>query len=205
LAVSDEGTWSFDRGDAVATRFDLLTELDVIFKKRFGARLSAAGWYDAAYGDDSRSNPNPPLVNIPSYIGRKYSDYTNRLYQGPSGEILDAFVFAGFDVGPAPSSVKLGRHSIYWGESLFLGGNLHGIAYAQNPLDLQKGFATVGVEAKELFRPLGQISAQSQVTDNLSIAAQYMFEWSRSVSRAVLISASTSRSTARTGSSCRRH
>lgn len=176
-AVSDEGTWSFDRGDAVATRFDVLTELDIVFKKRFGARLSAAGWYDAAYGDDSRSNPNPPLVNIPSYINRKYSDYTNRLYQGPSGEILDAFVFAGFDVGPAPSQVKIGRHSIYWGESLFLGGNLHGIAYAQNPLDLQKGFATVGVEAKELFRPLGQISASSQVTDNLSIAAQYMFEW----------------------------
>jgi Protein of unknown function (DUF1302) len=176
-AVSDEGTWSFDRGDAVATRFDLLTELDIVFKKRFGARLSAAGWYDAAYSDDSRSNPNPPLVNIPSYINRKYSDYTNRLYQGPSGEILDAFVFAGFDLGDAPSAVKLGRHSIYWGESLFLGGNLHGVAYAQNPLDLQKGFATVGVEAKELFRPLSQISAQSQVTDNLSLAAQYMFEW----------------------------
>jgi len=176
-AVSDEGTWSFDRGDAVATRFDVLTELDVIFRKRFGARLSAAGWYDAAYGDDSRSNPNPPLVNIPSYINHKYSDYINRFYQGPSGEILDAFVFAGFDLGDAPTSVKIGRHSIYWGESLFLGGNLHGVAYAQNPLDLQKGFATVGVEAKELFRPLGQISAQSQVTDTLSLAAQFMFEW----------------------------
>jgi hypothetical protein len=34
-AVSDEGTYSFDRGDAVATRFDLLTELDVVFRKRF--------------------------------------------------------------------------------------------------------------------------------------------------------------------------
>ena len=176
-AVSDEGTWSFDRGDAVATRFDVLTELDIIYMKRFGARVSAAGWYDAAYGDDSRSNPNPPLVNIPSYINHRYSDYINRFYQGPSGEILDAFVFAGFDLGPAPTSVKVGRHSIYWGESLFLGGNLHSVAYAQNPLDLQKGFATVGVEAKELFRPLNQLSAQSQVTDDLSIAAQFMFEW----------------------------
>jgi hypothetical protein len=33
------------------------------------------------------------------------------------------------------------------------------------------------VEAKELFRPLNQISAQSQVTDTLSIAAQYLLEW----------------------------
>ncbi|HET9025083.1 MAG TPA: DUF1302 domain-containing protein [Burkholderiaceae bacterium] len=176
-ALADEGTWSFDRGDAVASRIDLLSELDVVYRKRFGARISAAAWYDAAYGDESRTNPNLPFRNIPSYVNRQYSDYTQRLYQGPSGEILDAFVFAGFEVAEAPTQVKLGRHSIYWGESLFLGGNLNGIAYAQNPLDLQKGFATVGVEAKELFRPLNQISAQSQVTNDLSIAVQYLFEW----------------------------
>lgn len=176
-AVSDEGTWSFDRGDAVANRFDVLTEVDVIYMKRFGARLSAAGWYDFAYGDDSRTNPNPPLSQIPSYINKKYSAYTNRFYQGPSGEILDAFVFAGFDVGTAPTSVKAGRHTIYWGESLFLGGNLHSVAYSQNPLDLQKGFATPGSEAKELFRPLNQVSATSQVSDTVSVSAQFLLEW----------------------------
>ena len=53
---------------------------------------------------------------------------------------------------------KAGRHTLYWGESLFLGGHLHSISYAQNPLDLQKGFATPGTEAKELFRPLNQLS-----------------------------------------------
>jgi hypothetical protein len=176
-AIADEGTFSFDQGDAVATRFDLLSELDVVYRKRHGFRVSAAGWYDAAYDDDSRSNPNPPLVNIPSYINRKYSDYTNRLYQGPSGEILDAFVFTGFDVAEVPVAAKAGRHSVYWGESLFVNGNLNGIAYAQNPLDLQKGFATPGSEAKELFRPLNQLSGQAQVTDTLSVAAQYMLEW----------------------------
>ena len=76
-----------------------------------------------------------------------------------------------------PVQAKLGRHTVYWGESVLLGGNLHGIAYAQNPLDLQKGFATPGTEAKELFRPLNQLSVQAQVTDDLSIAAQAMFEW----------------------------
>jgi len=54
---------------------------------------------------------------------------------------------------------------------------LHGISYSQMPLDLQKGFATPGVEAKELFRPLNQLSGQIQVTDTLSIAAQYFLEW----------------------------
>ncbi|MDM0110826.1 DUF1302 domain-containing protein [Variovorax sp. J22R133] len=176
-AVSDEGTYSFNKGQTVSNRLDLLTEFDIAYKKRYGGRVSAAGWYDAAYGADSKTNPNPPLSNIPSYIGKKYSDYTRRYYEGPSGELLDAFVFGGVDLGEVPVNAKLGRHTVYWGESLFLAGNLHGVAYAQNPLDLQKGFATPGVEAKELFRPLNQLSAQAQLTEDLSVAAQYMLEW----------------------------
>jgi hypothetical protein len=176
-AIADEGTWSFDKGDAVAQRVDLLTELDVVYRKRHGFRVSAAGWYDAAYGDESRTNPNLPFRNIPSYVNRQYSSTVKRFYQGPSGEVLDAFVFTGFDAGSVPVSLKAGSHTIYWGESLFLNGNLNGIAYAQNPLDLQKGFATPGTEAKELFRPLNQISGQAQVTDTLSVAAQVMLEW----------------------------
>jgi hypothetical protein len=176
-AVSDEGTYSFDKGDVVTSRFDLLSELDVVYKKWTGFRVSGAGWWDAAYGANSESNPNPPLVNIPSYVNRQYSPYTKRFYRGASAEWLDAFVFANFDLGAVPTSVKAGRHSLYWGESLFLGGNLHGIAYAQNPLDLQKGFATPGTEAKELFRPLTQISGSAQVTDTVSVAAQYFLQW----------------------------
>jgi hypothetical protein len=176
-ALSDEGTYSFDRGDAIATRFDLLSELDVVWRRQHGLRVSATAWGDAAYGAQSRSNPNPPLVNIPSYVGNNYSGYTKRFYRGVSGELMDAFVFGAVDLGTVPVKGKLGRHSLYWGESLFLGGNLHGIAYAQNPLDLQKGFATPGVEAKELFRPLNQLSLQAQVTDTVSIAAQVMLEW----------------------------
>jgi hypothetical protein len=176
-ALSDEGTYSFDKGDMVAQRFDLLSEFDIFYKKRFGARLSATAWYDGAYSGTSRSNPNAPLTNIPSYIGKQYSSTVKRLYRGGTGEIMDAFVFGGVDLGEIPVQAKLGRHTVYWGESLFLGGNLHSVAYAQNPLDLQKGFATPGTEAKELFRPLNQLSLQSQVTDTLSLAAQAMFEW----------------------------
>ena len=176
--IADEGTWRFDRGDCrrQPLRRPHRSSTSSIMK-RFGARLSAAGWYDFAYNDDSKTNPNLPFTQIPSYINKKYSTYTNRFYQGPSGEILDAFVFAGFDLWSAPTSVKVGSHTIYWGESLFVNGNLHSVAYSQNPLDLQKGFATPGSEAKELFRPLNQISATSQITDTLSISASYLLEW----------------------------
>jgi uncharacterized protein DUF1302 len=176
-ALADEGDYSFDRGDAVAKRLDLLSEFDLVYKKRYGLRVSGAAWYDGAYGSTSRGNPNPPLSGIPSYIGNQYSPLVKRLYRGGTGEILDAFVFGGADIGDVPVQAKAGRHTIYWGESLFLGGHLHSIAYAQNPLDLQKGFATPGVEAKELFRPLNQLSAQAQVSESLSLSGQYLLQW----------------------------
>ncbi|HZN47460.1 MAG TPA: DUF1302 domain-containing protein [Ramlibacter sp.] len=172
--IADEGTYSFDRGDLVANRLDVLSEFDLVWKKRYGFRVSGAGWYDNAYGDKGASNPAIPF---PSYLGNNYSPLVKRLYQGPSGEILDAFVFGGFDLGNVPVNAKAGRHTLYWGESLFLGGHLHSISYAQNPLDLQKGFATPGTEAKELFRPLNQLSAQAQLTDTFSVAGQYLLEW----------------------------
>jgi len=176
-ALSDEGDYSFDKGDAVAQRVDLLSELDVVYRKRHGFRLSAAGWYDAAYGDTSKGNPNAPLSAIPSYVNHQYSPLVKRLYHGASGEILDAFAFTGVDLGNVPVQAKAGRHTLYWGESLFLGAHMHSIAYAQNSLDLQKGFATPGTEAKELFRPLNQLSAQAQLTDELSVAGQYLLQW----------------------------
>jgi hypothetical protein len=172
---SDEGTYLFDKGDIVTNRVDVLSEFDFAWKKTLGFRVSAAGWYDAAYGDDSGTNPK--FANLSSYPNQQFSNFTKRYYGGPSGEILDAFVFANFDLGDVSTKVRAGRHTVFWGEALFLGGALNGISYSQMPLDLQKGFATPGVEAKELFRPLNQVSGQFQLTDTLSLAGQYFFEW----------------------------
>lgn len=176
-AIADEGTYSFDNGDIVTNRVDLLSEMDLTWKGRTGVRVSGIGWYDDAYDRRSHGNPNPPLSNIPSYVENRYSDRIDERYHGVDGELLDAFVFGKFDVGSVPVSMKAGRHALFWGESLLLNGVVHSVGYAQVPLDLQKGIATPGVEAKELFRPLNSISGQAQLTDTLSLAAQYFLEW----------------------------
>jgi hypothetical protein len=173
--VADEGDYLFDKGEAVAKRLDLLSELDVVFQKRYGFRVSGAAWKDWAYGDSGKSNPNAP-VGLPSYNNNQFTPLIKRLY-GQGGELLDAFVFGGADLGDVPVNAKLGRHTIYWGESVYLGGHMHSVSYAQSPLDLQKGFATPGTEVKELFRPLNQLSAQAQVSDTLSVSGQYLLEW----------------------------
>ena len=175
--ASDEGTYLFDKGDLVTNRLDLFSEFDFAWKKQLGFRVSGAAWGDGAYGTASGANPKFAQAGISSYTNQQFSPYIQQYYRGPSGEILDAFVFANFDVAETPVKVRTGRHTVFWGESLFLGGALHGISYSQMPLDLQKGFATPGVEAKEIFRPLNQVSGQVQVSDTLSLAAQYFLEW----------------------------
>jgi len=163
----------FGRGDVITNRLDLLSEVDVVYKKNFGVRLSGQAWYDAAY--DRNEITNPALPGSSAYPNQRFTDYTKRWNQGPSGELLDAFAFASFDLGGIPTNVKLGRHNLYWGESLF--SFVHGVSYAQGPVDIRKALATPGVEAKELFKPLNQFSFGTQLTPTLNVAGQYFLDW----------------------------
>ena len=87
------------------------------------------------------------------------------------------FGFGQFDIGKIPVNVKLGQTTVFWGESLLLNGAIHSVAYSQNPLDVWKGLATPGTEAKELFRPRVGLNVQAQVAQDVSVMAQYFFNW----------------------------
>jgi hypothetical protein len=174
----DDGDRNFDQGHMFG-RVDLLSEFDVVWKRSMGFRVSAAGWWDPGYSNLSNqslatSNNLDTRTGMP-VLG--LDPHTNRYAQGPSGEFLDVFGFAKFNIGDAPVNVKLGQTTVFWGESLLLGGAIHGISYSQNPIDVWKGYATPGSEAKELFRPRVGFNVQSQVSDTVSVAAQYFFNW----------------------------
>ena len=174
---TDDGDRNFDVG-IVSNRLDILSEADLVYKNRYGARLSAAAWYDQRYQaplDNNSVATSNHLVNGVPAIG--LSNYTKRYFKGPDGELLDAFVFGGVDIAGMQLNVKVGRHTNYWGESLLLGGNINGIAYAQSPLDGGKMFSMPGVEVKEIFRPLDQVSFQLQPSSTLSIAGMYYLQY----------------------------
>lgn len=173
-ATFSSGNNKFGKGDIVTNRVDLLSELDVVIKQRYGARISGMAWYDAAYNDREETNPNNVVGGHNFYPGGRYSDTVKRYYT-KSGELLDAFIFGRIDLGDVPVNVKFGRHTNYWGESLF--SPIHGVSYSQGPVDFRKALATPGIEAKELFLPLNQLSAQAQLSDTVSVAAQYFLEW----------------------------
>ncbi len=175
---ADDGDRNFDDHSIVTNRLDLLTEFDVVYKRKYGVRVSAASWYDQAYKgsfDNTSLATSNHLNNGAPAFG--LGNYADRYYNGVSGEWLDAFVFGTFDLGSMPLSVRAGRHTVNWGEGLLFGGAIHGVTYAQAPLDAGKAFSMPGVEAKELYRPLAQLSGTLQATQDLSFAAQYFFRW----------------------------
>ncbi|PKO31332.1 MAG: DUF1302 domain-containing protein [Betaproteobacteria bacterium HGW-Betaproteobacteria-7] len=174
---NNDGDRNFKKNSIVSNRLDLLSEFDFIYKNSHGFRVSAAVWGDNAYNhlDNHSAAGSNHLENGAPATG--LSRATKRYNRGVSGEWLDAFLFTKLDIGDSPLYLKAGQHTVYWGESLFLGGVIHGIAYAQSPLDVAKGLSIPGAEAKELFRPLNNISANFQASDSLSLAAQYFFDW----------------------------
>ncbi|MCY1281217.1 hypothetical protein D9M69_125770 [compost metagenome] len=165
-------------GDVVTNRIDILSEMDFVYKGRHGVRVSASGWYDQAYDGDIKGDRALDASGVGNGAGRDgdgYSRYTDRWNNGPSGEILDAFVFTGFDLGDVPVNLKAGQHNVYWGESLF--SFVNGVSYQQGPVDIRKALATPGTEAKELFKPLNQISISAQLQSDLTVSAQYLLDW----------------------------
>jgi len=173
---TDDGDRNFAQG-SLFSRLDLLSEFDVIWKRALGFRVSAASWWDAGYDAlDNRSvaTSNNLRHGMPA-LG--LDDHTQRYAEGPSGEFLDVFAFARFDAGGKPVNLKVGQTTVFWGESLLFNGAIHGVSYSQNPIDVWKGLATPGAEAKELFRPRLGFNGQATLTDTLSLAAQYFFNW----------------------------
>ncbi|RLA52291.1 MAG: DUF1302 domain-containing protein, partial [Gammaproteobacteria bacterium] len=115
---SRDSDWSVDRsgGGLVSTRMDVLSELDVIWKDRFGFRVSGSGWYDPQYKSSNNDHPSERNANWSS-PSASVGDYNHEAkdWHYAGGEFLDAFVFANFDIGDAAVGVRAGRHTIYWG------------------------------------------------------------------------------------------
>jgi len=158
------------KGDFISKRLDLLTEFDLAWQKKYGFRVSGAAWYDGAYGSQAASTPNPT-----AYVNNQFTSPVTRYYRGPSGELLDAYVYGHFDAGSTPIDARLGKQALIWGEGLF--GSTNSVAYSQVPSDGIKGAANPGASAKETALPIAMASGVAQLNDQMSLAAFYTFQW----------------------------
>ncbi|MFN3986770.1 MAG: DUF1302 domain-containing protein [Rhodocyclaceae bacterium] len=167
----NDGNNNFGRG-LVSNRVDLLSELDIT-TERVGARISGAAWYDTVY---NQSNDNNSLTANRT-PGNRFSSETRRI-MGRDAEVLDAFVFGRFDLGERLATVRLGRHSLLWGESLFFGAN--GIAGGQAPVDVVKAQSVPNSQFKEIIRPTGKLSGNFPLSDTISVGGYLGYEWEAS-------------------------
>lgn len=166
----DDGDRSFEKG-LISNRMDILSELDMGFGD-FGARVSGAGWYDTVYQDDNDNDP--ARANQRSVAYDEFTDDSRHLHGGDA-ELLDAFVYWNGELAERALSVRLGRHGLIWGESLFFGAN--GIAGGMAPVDVVKAVSVPNTQFKEITRPVSQLSTTYQLTDDVSLGAFYQFEW----------------------------
>ena len=175
---NDDGNSNFGKG-LVSSRFDLLSELDVVYRKSMGLRISAAGWYDGVY---QRGNDNPGFAGgvFPNQTSVPHDQFTagTRKVHGNDLEVLDAFVFGKFDLAGNSTTVRAGRHSLLWGESLFFGANA--ISGAQMPVDVVKLLSVPGTQFKEAIRPVPMVSAQMQLSPSVSLGAYVQTSSSKS-------------------------
>jgi hypothetical protein len=170
------GDDNFRKKGFVSKRVDLLSEFDAIYRKDFGLRLSGAAWYDASYHGGTDAQGAFPLAGPNGQTPyNEFPDSTRKL-AGQKAELLDAFVFGGWDLSDGRRvNLRLGRHAVQYGESLFFGDN--GIAAAQGPVDIFKLQSSPNAQFKEIIRPVPQVSANLQFSPDVSVGGYYQFRW----------------------------
>lgn len=170
----DDGDRNFKKG-LVSSRVDWFTEFDATYQN-VGFRVSGAAWYDTVY---NTGNDNNSAATINSGVPAGQFTYATKTLMGRKAEVLDAFISFKNDPGSATQfSIRAGKHTVLYGESLFFGAN--GIAAAQAPVDLIKLLLVPGSQFKEIIRPVPQISTQVQLSPNLSVGAYYQTKFERS-------------------------
>jgi hypothetical protein len=170
----DDGDRNFSRG-LVSNRVDFFSEADLTFKDNFGMRASVAAWYDSVY-NQKNDNKSPATTNQLSVASNRFTRGTVDL-MGRHIDPLDAFVFGTFNLGNVPATVRLGRHTVLYGESLFFGSN--GIANGQAPIDYIKLLTVPSSQFKEIIRPEDQLSVQLQFSPTVTVGFYYQLQWEK--------------------------
>ena len=136
--------------------------------------MSGSAWVDSLYLTDN-DNDSPETYNgIDEHD--EFDDVAETMH-GLNAELLDSFIFGKVKIGKTPVTFRMGRHTLLWGETLFLGAN--GIAYAQAPVDFVKALGVPGSQFKEIMMPVNQASGQIQLSDTVSFEGYWQFEWRR--------------------------
>jgi len=171
--TADDGNLNYKSGDAFTQTIKGIHDLS-IEKDNYGVFVRGKYWYD--YALDNHDLRHGAATS--DYVQNKpmNDDDLNDLNKAKGVELLDAYIYAGFDIGEMVVDLRVGKQVVNWGESSFIQGGINAV----NPVDAA-AFRRPGAEVKEGLLPVNMIFANIGVTDNLSIEAFYQLEFKETV------------------------
>ncbi len=121
----------------------------------------------------SNNDPSQPSQSYPhdSHFGSEAQSIS-----GQDAKILDAYLWADWDVANMSLNVKAGKQVFNWGEALFVRDGIN----TSNPVDAS-AFRLPGAEIKEVLIPTEALGFNLGVTDNLSVEGYYQWAWTETV------------------------
>jgi hypothetical protein len=174
-ANGSEGDINFRHG-IVSNQFEVLPVLD-IRDGDYGAHFSGEVYLNTSYLTTNQNN-QPATLN--PFSVAKNTDFTSatRNVEGENARLLDAFLFGRHSFSDGQTlSVKVGRQTLQWGQSLFLVGD--SIAGGMSPVDIISAQNTPNAQAQQIFLPVGQavVTYQPFPGTGITIQGYYQFEW----------------------------
>ena len=155
----DDGTLNFKENGIYTNVVKYSTDLEINYNN-YGGFFRAKAFYDTELMDGEREF-------------KELNDATKDA-SGSGYDLLDAFVWADFDLGDMPSTFRVGRQVVSWGESTFIQGGINSI----NPVDAS-AFRRPGAEVKEGLLPVNMLYTSIGVSADVSIEAFYQLEWEK--------------------------
>ncbi len=182
---SDDGDRNYKNGDAFSQIIKGSHDLQFSYQN-FGGFVRGKYWYDSALDNNAVEYGHTPTTGTNGVAGAGL-DYTNAsttlddsefddLSKAKGATVLDAFVYASFELGEMPLDIRLGRQVVSWGEGTFIRGGVNAI----NPVDIN-AFVRPGAEIKEGLLPVNMAFANIGLTENLSMEAFYQLEFQETV------------------------
>lgn len=155
----DDGTLNYEKNDLISNVLKGSVDVDMVWGDG-GLFLRGSAFYDSVIMDED-----------PAF--KPYIDETKDA-AGLGYDLLDAYVWYNLDIGDVPSSLRLGRQVVSWGESTFILGGINSI----NPINAS-AVRKPGVEVKEVLLPVNMAYGSFGISDSLTLEAFYQLEWEK--------------------------
>ena len=159
----DDGRQNFRKGEAFSKVIKGVSDLELKYANA-GMLLRGKYWYDFE------------LENGEQHFYRIKDRDGNKAAESAGITLADAYIYKNFPDAAHLKTVRLGRQTINWGESAFIGNGINII----NPLDLP-ALRRPGAHLKERTIPVNMLYSAITINPKLSMELFYQLEWRKTI------------------------